>query len=473
MHLPSTPHIRLLFSLCASVSIGVGMLYAPVWWLTILGASLWLYLLLSSATLREALFSGVFFGCCTSGAGLISLLEVFPATDGNVLSTSLVVFLLWSIPTLTLALPAVSMAWVLYLLREKILKYVAFPFLLILNEEAKMWLWTVVSYGKGAILEPHLSISALAYALAETPMTLSIASISGISSLTFFLGVASAFLALCLACTNTKIKETNRMYVAGILCVVMVAMLSFSHIHTTKHTEELGLSVMSVTSYYGTDAFTPITIDTRTDPPDLFLLPEGKTLAMVIQNSEEVETWLASSLIVHSTEGENDTGARTHRVLYERDGEVVASHDKHFIMPYGEYVPFLSQVFINTIPDSNIRSIETENIVTHGTTLSTVDIGSNRIGALLCSEIFSPYLYRKLAKAHDTTVLVNLGDPVWFNSSHLLYQKTKQVAKVHAVQNGAYVLVAQNSAPSFVVTPYGSVLFETEWGKSRATPFTI
>lgn len=447
------------------------MLFSAVWWLTILGLSAWLYIELQSTSPRESLLGGFLLGCCTAGAGLISLLEIFPTTvDGNVIATSTAVFLLWSIPTLALTLPAVGISWVLYTLRHTVLAYLVFPFLLLLHEELKMWLWTLVSYGKGAVLEPHLSISALAYALADNSVTLSIASISGLSSLTFFLGVTSAFLALCFAYTDTK---TNRLYVAGILGALVLAMLGFSHMHTKKDTGELGISVMSVTSYYGTDAFIPITIDTRHTPPDLFLLPEGKTLDMVIQNSEDVETWLTDTLVIRSTEGHNDTGARTHSVLYERDGNIIASHDKHFVMPYGEYIPFLSQVFINAIPHSGIRSIEAGDVVTHGTTLSTAEVKGARIGALLCSEIFSPHLYEKLTKTHDATLLVNLGDPVWFNGSHLLYNKTKQVAKVHAVQNNAYLLVSQNSAPSFVITPYGSVLFETEWEKSLVTSFTL
>jgi len=93
-----------------------------------------------------------------------------------------------------------------------------------------------------------------------------------------------------------------------------------------------------------------------------------------------------------------------------------------------------------------------------------VSVHGVRIAGLLCSDIVSPYLYRKFVQEQKPDLLINLANHFWFHGSRTLHSKTLQMARVHAVQNRLPMIVANNVAPSFALDPAGRVIAQSSWG---------
>ena len=87
-----------------------------------------------------------------------------------------------------------------------------------------------------------------------------------------------------------------------------------------------------------------------------------------------------------------------------------------------------------------------------------------KIGGLLCSDLFSPYLYRSLVREQGAEVLVNLANHFWFHSSRTLFWKMVQMARVHAVWNRRTLIISNNMSPSLVIGPMGETVAESPWG---------
>jgi apolipoprotein N-acyltransferase len=107
------------------------------------------------------------------------------------------------------------------------------------------------------------------------------------------------------------------------------------------------------------------------------------------------------------------------------------------------------------------------------TDLIAVPFKDSVVGGLVCSDFLSPVLNRELAHLHGATVLVNSANPAWFHDSRILYTKTIQVSKVHAVQNRAYYLQASNGSPSFAIDPTGKIIAETAWKETTVLPVDL
>ncbi len=98
--------------------------------------------------------------------------------------------------------------------------------------------------------------------------------------------------------------------------------------------------------------------------------------------------------------------------------------------------------------------------------MPAVSLKGVKIGGLLCSDLLSPSLYPSLVREGSAEVLVNLANQFWFHNSRILYWKTLQLARVHAVQSRTPFVLANNAAPSFVLDRQGNVLVESRWGET-------
>lgn len=470
-----------LLSLIASIASALGILIAPLWWCTPLGLALFIFILWEQThTTAQSILYGCIFGFCTAGAGLLSLWEISPP-ENTALSTTLAIGFLWLIPTLALGALSVVFAYIVFTSRKNLFAPCIALCAFILHEYARMWAWMLVTYGKGASTEPHLSITALGYALADNSYLLQVAAFGGLFALTVLLAV----LAIALACIpRSTYSQTARIQTASALFVVgIVLILPLLHaepkkqVSGTRMVAVFSTNVSATSTVFNSEALIKKIVSAPA--PDIILLPEGKTLETVFSQSEQktfLPSWFETGdvLTIRSTESLENNTTRYNTIVYEssRTGLLAKQH-KIFLMPEGEYVPYLSKPFLSWFKDSKIKSIPEQKTITHGNALVAVPFAGAVFGTLLCSEVFSPFLYHQLATNHGATVLVNLADPQWFQGSHLLFNKTVQIAKVHAVQNRSYFIAAQNSAPSFVINPQGQLLAQTAWGETDILFFSL
>jgi len=205
--------------------------------------------------------------------------------------------------------------------------------------------------------------------------------------------------------------------------------------------------------------------------PDVIVYPEGNGLDESLRDQTARKAALqklfgTTELLVVSSNSIHQ-GALQHETLFYESSTrgTLGSYNKIFLMPQGEYTPLLVGAIYGILQSDEVTKYlkNISNIIVRGNTLSAVPYKGTTLAGLLCSESLSPQLYHSLATTYHARVLLNLSNATWFRDSRVLYEREKQFAKVHAVQDRVFFLQASNGAPSFAVDPSGTLVSQSPW----------
>ncbi len=455
-------HRGLVAALAGAIA-GIGTLL-PAWWmLAPLGLALFFWNTWKTERLEDALWGGMWFGWIASGISVLWLFEMLPPSAPLFSWAVLLATLFWLLPTVALGLMGAPFGWMLHRTRTSIFAPLVAVLVTVLFEEGRMWAWYLATWGPNAFPGPNFSMPALGYALAESPYLLQLAGYGGLLALT----ICTALIASALAYLVVTLSSGT--YARAGMSVVFLSLVLLLPLGATPAPEESASTLqVAIFSTYSTS--TPgASYDARalaasleaSAPPDVILLPEGRTLESIVRDgsAELMETWSEDKeVLTIRSEPTFDRllDAHFNTLFYESSERgTLATHRKIYTMAHGEYLPYLTGLIASLVPSSGMPIVSERSEIAHGNDLAAFSWEGVRFGSLLCSEVVSPHLYRALVREHGANVLVNLANPDWFHGSHILYQKTQQIAKVHAVQNRAYSLSAQNSTSSYVIDPGG------------------
>lgn len=122
---------------------------------------------------------------------------------------------------------------------------------------------------------------------------------------------------------------------------------------------------------------------------------------------------------------------------------------KQHLVPFGEFVPPLFQVFFDwfTIPGNNMKAGKSNQTL--------IRVHQYPIASLICYELAYPNLLRR--QLPEAQWIVSISDDGWFGHSLAMYQHL-QMAQALSLQMGRYQVVANNDGLSSVITDKGDVL---------------
>ena len=223
-------------------------------------------------------------------------------------------------------------------------------------------------------------------------------------------------------------------------------------VHSVRH--DVGSTPPSYTS-----------ILARTEQADIVVFPEDLYLFGTSTPHDVVRHSAPDTLIAFPYKEEGYGGHYRTFIVFADEHGIQSQFQKQFLMPEGEYAPFLSQWIFRLIGDPRVESyFGSVRKLERGTRRSPFTYNGTTIRGLMCSDIISPELTLRLDSPMPS-VIVNIGDQTWFNTSHLLHERLKQIARVRAVETGSYVIVANRGSPSYAVDPYGTLVAESLWGE--------
>ncbi len=142
----------------------------------------------------------------------------------------------------------------------------------------------------------------------------------------------------------------------------------------------------------------------------------------------------------------------------------VEQADKQFLVPQGEYMPRLYEVFFLLLGLRSELELVTKRLQYQPGPLKEQNFSASSPSILFCFASAHPNGVRSLLRQRDTRppFIAHPISHAWFNSPTLLWQQTDTFLRVHARWNRIPIVSAGNSAPSTLYTPTGKVIRGTE-----------
>jgi len=450
------------------------MTVVAAWPLAIVGLALFFFgIKRFTSTWKSSALCGLLFGLITSAGGVWWFWDVIPLSWINVPEGALqwfVVFVVFSLTTLSLALP---FALIAPLVRR--IPYTtwyapfALAFVFVAAEELRMWCFALFFLGPESVFAPDFSVAGLGYALTETFVLLPVGQLGSIG-MNALVGLLAATLALLLYA-----RKAYKPLFAG-ACASLLFIVG-AHLTLPATSTSSTMRVALLATYFPpgpfNDPFTMIAMlrAAALNEPSVIATPEGLGLAPFLSDKQRQGLYHSffpnsEGLIISSSVVRDAQNNERAELLYESSANgIVGRQDKKYFVPVGEYLPPLLRAALSLAGEDNLKgySLYIEGTAVRGSTYSAASFNDMTIGALMCSELLSPRLYRTLATTQETDVLINIANNSWFNGSRLLHNRLKQVAKVHALRNRQPMLVSANGSPAYGISARGQMLGETAW----------
>ncbi len=134
--------------------------------------------------------------------------------------------------------------------------------------------------------------------------------------------------------------------------------------------------------------------------------------------------------------------------LISPDGELVDSYRKIYLLAFGEYNPFRGTIFENIIPKGTSMANFTQ-----GKEIKTLKFGKWRFAPQICYEIIIPYFTRLFANL-DADFIINTTNDRWFGISRASQQHLI-LGIPRTIENRMYMIRTSNSGVSAVISATG------------------
>jgi apolipoprotein N-acyltransferase len=172
----------------------------------------------------------------------------------------------------------------------------------------------------------------------------------------------------------------------------------------------------------------------------------------------------ANGSIITSTEN-TSTGKKTNRVvMYSVTGALKAFNDKTFLIPLGEYMPYVFiGIFKLMSQEQLLYTHQQMRQIAQGQSSGAVFSGENNIklGSLACSGAIAPELYRSLAR-NGAEVLTNSANLGIFTNAPFYHQQSQQFARFIALSNARPYVQSAAGAYSYSVSGDGEFVSKTD-----------
>lgn len=475
-------------ALAGGILLGIGFLIPPLWPLSFIGiAPLCLCATDQRLSWRRAALLGWLAGFAVYGLAVFGVywhaLPVAWLPGDEFASQFIFVLMNWILTSACMGLAtALWAAGMRFFATDTWLDIIFAAAAWVLSEVAAAYLALAPNYGPGSIIGPHFTLGSVGYQLADDVALLQAAWLGGVYALSALAVLAGAVL--------FRLVVTNRARERRALCIVLIAGLVLwgggrlmfalhpvqEHAAAAQALPSATFAVLATRLGLGGGPYDPVAnlaqqqgLLREAAGADVAVLPEGSELFLKLsdlgQPMPDGARFYVDSLDVQDEDGTLKTRAD----YYDPQlGTTTASTYKRFLLPFGEYVPY-----IYSRADSVLADLASEGAHVPGAPQGVVMTpGGAGIGVLFCDEALSPTMYRALARG-GANVLVNESSQLWFNQSHTVFAQMRRAAAVRAVESRRWFVNASNATPAFVLDEYGRVADETPWGATGVIRISI
>lgn len=343
--------------------------------------------------------------------------------------------------------------------------FVVLPAIWIVAEFARSVLFSIIAYGPNGSIGQFWNFGVLGFGAAVTPLGY-IARFVGLFGLSFVVVVVNLAIFWLL----------HRRWKLPVLMIMVVLLLAaFGRLVFDKSTgDNMAISIVqlpptsdnTLTTNYQAELKSIMNSQAISSSSiDMLVLPEYSEFFTSgnVEAKELTSKYLADNgKAITSISGDEETNPSNDLVVYDKTGNITASHQKQFLIPVGEYMPYIVEALLRMTGQSEALEVNkaTQN-VTKGSKLETpVMVQGNTIGSLACSGAIAPELYRSMVY-QGAEVLTNSASLGTFTYAPLYHAQTRQMARFNAIANARPYVQASTGAYSYAIDSNGEFVFRT------------
>lgn len=465
----------------AGFCLGIGFIVPSLWWLGIIGIVWTFYALKTAVTYKQAIWVVFIIWWIKSLCSLSWYSSVYPIEwlgIANHVHQLMLIFLYWSTSSLWLAGGGIALAVIgrfLFIqpyISERVW-YVSLPVVWVLCELISGGTFALFSFGPGSTIGPYfVSFGMVGYLLGTTALGIWLAVVAGVYGLSFLVASAASFILLLIQAR--KLKQLI-MLCAGMLFVGMGS----SFIQPQYHSRDV--TVIGIDTRFDSLLLSSINgeqikineIKQAVDvaiglSPTAILLPEDSRYLQSQFNSAYLQQAMSLFKFIHKNtetiviDSGRETDTRGATVLRANiiDGvsNTVWQFDKQFLVPQGEYIPYLYHVLFRLLGyRDTIDSIARDSSYRPGTLLQTTSLPDYLPGVLFCFESVSPSGVTSLAQTRPLPFVAHPISHSWFHFPRVLWQQQDVMLQIQARYSGVPIVSAANMATGKLYLPNGKI----------------
>ncbi|MCF7816190.1 MAG: hypothetical protein K9M10_04280 [Candidatus Pacebacteria bacterium] len=457
-------------ALCSGLTGALANNYPEVFWWLILFFLIPIFYLLRRKNDRTIILSGFIFSFSYLSFSFFWFLQMYPVTwmgISNSFIGGLLIFSCWLILCFVISLPLLTWYFTSHLFIKKDnsfpvnLIFVSSSF--VVFEALRSLLHFLISYGDQSLFGNHFTYNFLGYLVSWSYFLSPLLSFGGIYLASFVVVLINYFFYYILFENkkNTLLKMSAFIFLSTIVVfqIIKISPLIFVYNDNAINFTKAGLVTTHIVSTTDTDGRSFISkkiLEDFDQNVDILVFPEASNLFLGFQ-STFIPDNLSNSVILSSRKYNDNFNIE----FYSVREKYFSYYEKQLLMPQGEFlITWIKDIAILLGWSNWVQSYEYERGGVRNrdeTPFVYRDKYSGiNTGALLCSEIISPSIYRELT-SEGANILINLASHGTLHGSDILFNQNLSIAKSRALENNRYFLQATNMNPSFIVTNLGEI----------------
>lgn len=344
------------------------------------------------------------------------------------------------------------LGYILTKIKYDSLKLLFLPFLFATTELIRSYLFAIMAYGPHGSLSPNFNWGSIAVPASGTPLVYS-SRILGFFGLTFLVVVIN----ICIYLLFIKRRVlAPTLVLGGIISLTLIGwslgeqktnkVLQVAIIHMNEQ-NDLSMGSLALWPPEGTD---------------LLVLPEYSAV-LKYKDYKQMLHRLSKNGVAITTIDTGRSPNATNRIIYlNRDGDIIKSQDKTFLIPTGEYIPYSLQLGFRAIGKStalvDFRYSQQLKPGNEPESLYMTEDGV-KIGALACSGVSALNEYSRLSNA-GADILTNSASLAFLQPTSLYHVYARNMARYQAVSNNKPFVQASRSGQSYILDNQGRTLIE-------------
>ena len=358
-----------------------------------------------------------------------------------------------------------------YISSHNFLFIILAPVAWVFSEMFGAYIFSVGTLGEGSVVGIDFSFNHIGYVAAQNPLLLKYFSFLGVYSLSYVLVLITSI--TFIYCKYTAAYK-RRFLFCGVLFLLIVTSL---YVPKTSYTYK-GEKVVVVETYFDKtffiqkdaysrkrDILKHAVVEALKTHANTILLPEDSRFSENFTDESELFAWIHSinqnfkGVLIDSGRVTNEHGDVVMRAyVYDVQSQNVTYTDKQYLVPQGEYIPYLFKQLLPLFVSPEIWKEAQNTLAYTKGSAGTIKNTSSRVPAILfCSESVSPFGVRNALNNHSAEWIAHPISHAWYTKPTILWYQLDNMLRVQASWNKVPIVSANNMSESKLYLPSGEI----------------